>query len=446
MSEKGFEDFRELKDALNDDKSNSTPLKGSDDSTELSIEKQFKILLQKGYKAMLYWIALFVIYFIVSTYTSLLNYDVIVNSSVIDSLANTSNTLIKGTAKEQQIGKTINRLGLAYTKKMAETFKPTKDIVGIYCIDKEKYIQNAITYNSNTQSLYNNAFWNSGWIASSTQYNQQYLSNMTSAVALMLYEACGNIEWNVYIAKMNTIKRKTVDADIININIANTNANSENYIASLMAYRDKKIQSWFINNIKDENSNLIKIKEKYLTMNVAWTAHKTVDKDGKVIDSKNENISVLRMSVVPSEDFFFKYPVTMQKIWWQQMKTDKLATNEYVTWIKIAWFNMMPQIWLLGVLGSIKYALNAFLYIWPITSLLFGKYVFLTITLMYIGFCIILLEIIPQLIFILHRLKIVPFTMATIDISTKFIYNVWMVLIFIAIVTNLIIPLLWIFF
>jgi hypothetical protein len=41
---------------------------------------------------------------------------------------------------------------------MAETFKPTKDIVGIYCIDKEKYIQNAITYNSNTQSLYNNAF------------------------------------------------------------------------------------------------------------------------------------------------------------------------------------------------------------------------------------------------------------------------------------------------
>jgi hypothetical protein len=55
MSEKGFEDFRELKDALNDDKSNSTPLKGSsDDTTELSIEKQFKILLQKGYKAMLY--------------------------------------------------------------------------------------------------------------------------------------------------------------------------------------------------------------------------------------------------------------------------------------------------------------------------------------------------------------------------------------------------------
>lgn len=443
MVDKGFEPLQNVFDEKETEQQQTTsPV----DDWTMSIEKQYKLLLQKGYKAMLYWIWLFVLYFIVSTYTSLLNYDVIVNSSVIDSLANTSSTLIKGTAKEQQIGRTINRLGLAYTKKMAETFKPTKDIVGIYCIDKEKYIQNAISYNSNTQSLYNNAFWNAGGIASSAQYNQQFLSNMTSAISLMLYEACGNIEGNIYIAKMNTIKRKSVDADIININIANTNANSENYIASLMAYRDKKIQSWFINNIKDENSNLIKIKEKYLTLSVAGTAHKTVDKNWNVIDSKNENISVARMSVVPSEDFFFKYPVTMQKIWGQQMKTDKLATNEYVTWIKIFAFNMMPQLWLLGVLGSIKYALNAFLYIWPVTSLLFWKYVFLTITLMYIGFCIILLEIIPQLIFIFHRMKLIPVIMTTIEITTKFVYQLGMVLIFIAMVTNLILPLLWIFF
>lgn len=420
------------------------------DPNDTSIEAQFKLVLQHWYKAMIYGIALFVIYFLVSTYTNLLNYDVIVNSSVIDSLVNTSSTLIKGTRKEQEINRSIARLGNHYVKSMAETFKPKNNVLGVYCIDKEDYIQNAINFNNNTESLYNNAFQNAGGLANNNgQYNQTALSNMTSAIALMVYEACGKVEGNIYLAKMNTIRRKTVDADIVNISVGNVNADNDNFIVSLMAYRDKKIQSGFINNIKDENSNLFALKEKYLTLSVWTTTHTNVVKNNKGETVKTEDstkeIKKQRDIVVSNEDFFFKYPISLQKIGWQQMKTDKLAVNEYVTWIKIFWFNLLPEFWLLGILGSIKYSLNAFLYIWPITSLLFGKYVFLTMALLYIGFCIILLEVLPQLIFFIKRLKLTWLLIWGIDITTKIVYNVGMVLIFISLMNNLIIPLLWIF-
>lgn len=398
-------------DLIEENNNSSQPVEENDDPEML--EDIYLKVVKKWYKTLFMWIIFFVAYIFISQLNWFFNYSILTNSSTISALSETSK-FIEWSQSEwaEQLKQTRENIINSYNSELSKVFSANWGAINwIYCIDIDWYMQSLTSFNNNTIWLTK--------IIKQNSWNEKIeisnLENSITALLLMSYEACGDVDPFLYVADMSSLSNNKVSTSIVNIKIPLWYWN-ENLASNLFLFAKKR---WLISP-SDENSRLFKISKEVEWKDWLWIY--------------NENI-------------FLELPVKIIKIANQTISSDYLSPNKLVQWINIPFiWNKLTWLWLFWFFWSLKFALSWFLYSFPITSSIFTWYIFLILVLIYLWILLLLVELFPLLLFIYRNKKIRDWIFKFFDVAIKFCYNVMIVMLAITILSNMILPIFLILF